>query len=212
MKRILSSHNQAVVLLQDCRVKNSTREQVHAQLRQEWPQFQIFIRCGTRMRNRSNTRRSKKDKRKHTYHYSVITMMHKSVGSALDSFQHVKANDFDEGRLLTVKIWPDKGPILFVSNVYNHVAAEGKHFLISLVPDYYTLNLSVMFIWLAVTKTHLSSLMHARVTVIVVRPRRQTFASRNSLSILSAQQLGGQDTSKEACSPDVVRSLHRQLS
>ena len=59
-------------------------------------------------------------------HYSVITMVHKSAGSALDSFQHVKADGFDEGRLLTVKIRPDKGPILFVSNVYNHVAAEGK--------------------------------------------------------------------------------------
>ena len=78
------------------------------------------------MRSRSNSKRSKKNKRKHTYHYSVITMVHKSAGSALDSFQHVKADGFDEGRLLTVKIRPDKGPILFVSNVYNHVAAEGK--------------------------------------------------------------------------------------
>ena len=52
--------------------------------------------------------------------------MHKSAGSALDSFQHVKADGFDEGYLLTVKIRPDKGPILFVSNLYNHVAAEGK--------------------------------------------------------------------------------------
>jgi len=50
VQRILSSHNQSVVLLQDCRVKNSAREQVHAQLRKEWPQYQIFIRCGTRMR------------------------------------------------------------------------------------------------------------------------------------------------------------------
>jgi len=47
------------------------------------------------------------------------------VGSALDSFQHVKA-DFDEGHLLTVDIRLDRGPILFVSNVYNHVAAEGN--------------------------------------------------------------------------------------
>jgi len=35
MQRILSSHNPAVVLLQDCQVKNSAREQVHAQLRKE---------------------------------------------------------------------------------------------------------------------------------------------------------------------------------
>jgi len=68
----------------------------------------------------------RKNKRKHTYDYSVITMVHKSAGSALDSFQHVKTDGFDEGRLLTVKIRPDKGPIIFVSNVYNHVAAEGK--------------------------------------------------------------------------------------
>ena len=53
-------------------------------------------------------------------------MVHKSAGSALDCFQHVKADGFDEGRLLTVKIRPDKGPTLFVTNVYNHVAAEGK--------------------------------------------------------------------------------------
>jgi len=53
-------------------------------------------------------------------------MVHKSAGSALDSFQHVKADGFDESRLLTVKIRPDKGPILFVSNVYNHVPDKGK--------------------------------------------------------------------------------------
>ena len=35
VQRILSSHNPAVVLLQDCRVQNSARKQVHAQLRQE---------------------------------------------------------------------------------------------------------------------------------------------------------------------------------
>ena len=80
----------------------------------------------TSPRSRSNSTRIKKNKRKHTYHYSVITMVYKSAGSALDSFQHVKADGFDEGLLLTVKIRPDKGPILFVSNVYNHVAAEGN--------------------------------------------------------------------------------------
>jgi len=69
---------------------------------------------------------ARKNKRKHNYHYSVITIVHKSAESALDSFHHVKADGFDEGRLLTVKIRPDRGPILFVSNVYNHVAAEGK--------------------------------------------------------------------------------------
>jgi len=53
-------------------------------------------------------------------------MVHKSAGNALDSFQHVKADGFDEGCLLTVKIQTDRGPILFVSNVYIHVAAEGK--------------------------------------------------------------------------------------
>jgi len=53
-------------------------------------------------------------------------MVHKSAGSALDSFQHVKADSFDEGRLLTVKIRPVRGPILLVPNVYNHVAVEGK--------------------------------------------------------------------------------------
>ena len=126
VQRIFSSHNPAVVLLQDCRVKNLAREQVHAQLRKEWPQYQMFIRCGTRMRSRSNSKRSKKNMRKHTYHYSVITMVHKSAGSALDSFQHVKADGFDQGHLLTVKIRPDKGPILFVSSVYNHVTTEGK--------------------------------------------------------------------------------------
>jgi len=126
VQRILSSHNPAVVLLQDCQAKNSARAQVHAQFRKEWPQYQIFIRCGTRMRGRSNSNRSKKNKHKHTYHYSAITMVHKSAGSTLDSFQHVKADGFDEGYLLTVKIRPDRGPVLFVSNVYNHVAAENK--------------------------------------------------------------------------------------
>ena len=49
------------------------------------------------MRGRSNSNHSKKNERKHTYHYSVITMVHKSAGSALESFQHVKADSFDEG-------------------------------------------------------------------------------------------------------------------
>jgi len=95
VQHILSSHNPAVVLLLDCQVKNSAREQVHAQLRKEWPQYQIFIRRGTRMRGRSNSKHSKENKRKHTYHYLVITMVHNSAGSALDSFQHVKADGFD---------------------------------------------------------------------------------------------------------------------
>jgi len=40
VQRILSvvvCHNPAVVLLQDCQVKNSAREQVHARLWKEWP-------------------------------------------------------------------------------------------------------------------------------------------------------------------------------
>jgi len=78
------------------------------------------------MRSRSSAKRSKKKKRKHTYYYSVITMVNTSTGSAPDSSQHVNADGFDEGRLLTVKIRPDRGLILSVSNVYNHVAAEGK--------------------------------------------------------------------------------------
>jgi len=53
-------------------------------------------------------------------------MVHKSSECTLDSFQHVKAGGYDEGRLLTVKIRPDRGPILFVSSVYNHVTTEGK--------------------------------------------------------------------------------------
>jgi len=65
-------------------------------------------------------------------------MVHKSAGSALDSFQHVKADGFDEGRLLNFKIRPDRGPILFISNMYNHIAAEGKQqpSLTTLVPAY----------------------------------------------------------------------------
>jgi len=78
------------------------------------------------MCGRSNANRSKENKRKHTDHYLVITMVHESAGSALNSFQYVKAKGFDEGRLRTVEIRPDRGSILFVSNVYNHVAAEGK--------------------------------------------------------------------------------------
>jgi len=146
------------------------------------------------MCGRSNSNRSKKNKRKHTHHYSVITMVHKSVGSALDSFRHVKADGFDEGRLLTVKIRPDRGPILFVSNVYNHVADEGNNSrpsLTSLVPAYYILNHSVMFMWLVATTTHPSSLKHVRVTATAVRLKRPTCASKNSLLTLKAQSLGG---------------------
>ena len=39
VQRILSSHNPEVVLLQDCQVKNSAREQVHARLWKEWPWY-----------------------------------------------------------------------------------------------------------------------------------------------------------------------------
>jgi len=62
------------------------------------------------MRGRSNPKRSEKNKRKHTFHYSVFTMVHKSAGRALDSFQRVEDDGFDEGRLLTVKIQTDRGP------------------------------------------------------------------------------------------------------
>ena len=53
-------------------------------------------------------------------------MVYTLVGSTLDSVQHVKADGFDKGRLLTVKIQPDRGSILFVSHVDNLVAAKGK--------------------------------------------------------------------------------------
>jgi len=52
-------------------------------------------------------------------------MLHKPVRSALDSFQHVKNGGFDKDHLLIVNIQRDKGTILFVSNLYNHEAAEG---------------------------------------------------------------------------------------
>ena len=52
------------------------------------------------------------------------------------------------------------------------------------------------------------------VTATAARPKRPTCAFKNSLSTLSAQSLGGQDTSdtlKEACSNDVARNLLRLL-
>jgi len=53
-------------------------------------------------------------------------MLHKPVRSALHSFQHVKAGGFEKDHLLTVNIQRNKGTILFVSNLFNHEAAEGK--------------------------------------------------------------------------------------
>jgi len=141
-------------------------------------------------------------------------MVHKSAGSALDCFQHVKADGFDEGRLLTVKIRPGRGPIILFQ-MYTIMlllrANSSKPSLTSLLPAYYILNQSVTFIWLVATTTHDSSLKHVRVTATAVRLKRPTCASKNSLSTLSAQSLGGQGTLKEACSHDVARNLLRPL-
>ena len=165
------------------------------------------------MRSRSNSKRSKKNKRKHTYHYSVITMVHKSTGSALDSFQHVKADGFDEGRLLTVKILTKDLFFLFQMCTIMLLlrANSSRPSMTSLVLAYCTLNNSVTFIWLVATTTHPSFLQHVRVTATAVRLQRLTCTSKNSLSTLSAQSLGGQCTLKEACSHDAARNLLRPL-
>ena len=144
--------------------------------------------------------------------HSVITMVHKSAGSALDSFQHVKADGFNKGRLLTVKIQPDKGPILMMCTIMLLLRANSSRpSMTSLVLAYCTLNNSVTFIWLVATTTHPSFLQHVRVTATAVRLQRLTCTSKNSLSTLSAQSLGGQCTLKEACSHDAARNLLRPL-
>jgi len=169
------------------------------------------------MRGRSNSKRSKKKKCKHTYHYSVITMVHKSAGSALDSYQHVKADGFDAS-MKAVYLLSRFGlteNLFFLFQMCTIMlllrANSSRPFLTSLVPAYYTLNHSVTFIWLVVTTTHPSFLKRVRVTATVVRLKRPTCASKNSLSTLSAQSLGGQDTLKEACSHDVAHNLLRPL-
>ena len=130
---------------------------MHAQLRKEWPQYQIFIRCGTRMHSRSNSNRSEKNKRKHTYFYSIITMMHKSAGSALDSFQHVKAHGLTEAVYLLSRfgLTEDLFFLFQMCTIMLLLRADSRRpSLTSLVPAYYTLNHSVTFICLVATTTH----------------------------------------------------------
>jgi len=63
----------------------------------------------------SHAQTSKRDKLKHSQHYSVVTMVYKSAKCATLL-----------GGLLTVKIGPDKVHFVSDSNVFNHVAAENQ--------------------------------------------------------------------------------------
>ena len=47
------------------------------------PDLYSVCHCGTRVQDVSNIQRSKKDKRKHHWHYSVITMVYESAGVCL---------------------------------------------------------------------------------------------------------------------------------
>jgi len=162
----------------------------------------------------SNAKRNKNNKRKHTYRYSVITMVLKSAGSALDCYQQVKADGFDEGRLLIVKIRPDRGTVLFVSNLYNHVAAEGKQqqALLDQLGARLLRTESLGHFHLAGGDYNASLFPNARKGYSNSSETKEAdLRFQNSPSTLSAQSLGGQATFKKACSHDVACNLLRQL-
>jgi len=148
------------------------------------------------MRGRSNCNHIKKNKRKHTYHYSIITMVHTSAGRALDSFhqgwrlqQRPSTHCQDSAWQRLHSFFLQMYTIMWLLR-----ANSSRTSLTSLVPAYYILNHSVTFIWLVATTTHPSFLKHVRVTATAVRLKRPTCASKNSLSTLSALSLGGQGT------------------
>jgi len=112
---------------------------------------------------------------------------------------------------LVSRCWdPKKFSTCVRERVHVHASCSIQFRLIQYC-SYYTLNHSVTVIWLLVATTHPSFVKHLKVTATAVRLKRPTCASKNSLSTLSAQSLGGQATLKEACSHDVARNLLRPL-
>ena len=116
VKFIIRQNKPALLLLQDCRIGAQQKEAAGTQLRKTFPQYQIFIRCGTRVQKVAGCKKR--------YKYAVITMLHKSCGIGQELFGD--RQDPDQGRLLTIRVTPNCGKIkdFCVTNVYNYTAKE----------------------------------------------------------------------------------------
>ena len=114
---IVKQHRPGIVFLQDCRIAAHEKSKTSAQLRRLFPQYQFFIRCGTRARTTPSGNQ---------YKYAIVTMLHKSCGQGTELFAN--ADNPDQGRLLTILVKPvdPKAKAFCATNVYNYTAKEAK--------------------------------------------------------------------------------------
>ena len=120
--RLIRLHNPGVLLLQDCRIKSANDKRVVA-MKQEFPQYQIFVQCGTQ---HNNHRRRPGYTR--AYHYTVAVMIHEDCGKGQELFGNDQILGRHKGRLLTIKLQPaspQADPFL-VTCLYNYVAKEQR--------------------------------------------------------------------------------------
>ena len=116
---IVQQNKPALLLLQDCRIGAEQKESDSAQLRKAFPQYQIFIRCGTRVQKVAGSKKR--------YRYAAVTMLHKSCGQGTELFGDKQ--DADQRRLLTIRVTSQsslcsKTKDFCVTNVYNYTAKE----------------------------------------------------------------------------------------
>jgi hypothetical protein len=78
---IIQLHQPAVILLQDCRVKNDRIKEATAEARKRWPEYKIFMTSSERV-SRSRCERTGRKVRR--YQMAVATLVHKACGEAVD--------------------------------------------------------------------------------------------------------------------------------
>ena len=106
VRYLINNFSPTVILLQDCLVDDRTRECTKEKLRQEFPQFQNFVKC---------------DNEGGSYPCSLITLVHECCGKALglSASEGSKAR----GRLLSVRVTAQPRDIVF-TNGYNYQATD----------------------------------------------------------------------------------------
>ena len=118
IQKMIMTQRPSVIFLQDCKLKETDANSI-ANLRQAFPQYNIFIRSG----NRRETRRMHLKKGAPRYYcYSVVTLVHKGCGRVSEYQPEVFTNTPHRGRVLTVRIEPEDQLPFLATNVYNYTS------------------------------------------------------------------------------------------
>ena len=120
IQKMTMTQRPSALFLQDCKLKETDANSI-ANLRQAFPQYNIFIRSG----NRQETRRMHLKKGAPRYYcYSVVTLVHKGCGRVSEYQPEVFTNTPHRGRVLTVRIEPEDQLPFLATNVYNYTSRE----------------------------------------------------------------------------------------